>query len=738
MPVPPHLDDTSNVQFRGDGKMRQVTQDLRTGEIRLEKAPLPVVRPGALLIETRVSLISAGTERSLLEFGQANLLNKARKQPERVRQVLQKVRSDGLAQTLQTVRSKLAEPLSLGYSNVGRVISVGDGVSGFEVGDRVVSNGHHAEAVLVPRNLCARIPPEVSDQDASFTVVGSIGLHALRLSKPTLGESFSIFGLGLIGLLTGQIGLANGLRVIGFDPKPERVRLGRQLGLTAYASQEVDVVSKARDFSRGEGVDGVLITATTPSHELIRQAAEMCRKRGRIVVAGVVGMHLERSLLYEKEISVQVSCSYGPGRYDRSYEEKGNDYPPGYVRWTEERNFEALLNLLERGKLQVSPLISRVYPLERASEAYRDLITGEPLGLLLEYAPEASPSAEAGTVLSLPSPRPIAGRPQIGLVGTGSFARSVLLPALKIAGAELRWVASEGGLSASRTAQEHSIPSATSDYREILKDPEVQALIITTPDALHAPLVIESLQAGKHVFVEKPLCQTREELREIREAYRTASAAGLILMVGFNRRFAPLSDTLKELVDRRAGPLSMQYLCNAGTVDSRHWLRDPEMSRGRLTGEVCHFIDYFRFLTSCPILEVSSFAMPSRSVPADSWTVQLRGGDGSLGSVNYFARGSRSFPKETIHIFFDGSILILNNFRSLTGAGKVRVARRFRTRGGKGHREEVASFLAAIAGQGPRPIPFEELVNSTEATLAASESASEKRFVRIVENGGFD
>ena len=512
--------------------MRQVYQDLKTGETRLAEVPRPSAGPGQLLIRSHASLVSAGTERMLVEFGKAGLIDKARQQPDKVRQVIEKIRTDGLMATLDAVRAKLDEPMPMGYCNVGTVIALGAGVHGFAIGDRVASNGQHAEFVAVPANLCATVPAAVGDEAAAFTVLGAIALQGMRLARPTLGEAFVVSGLGLIGLLTLQLLRAQGCRVLGMDFDAQRLALARQFGAeTVDLARDEDWASAAQAFSRGRGVDGVLVTASTSSNEPIRQAANMCRKRGRIVLVGVTGLELSRADFYEKELSFQVSCSYGPGRYDAEYEQKGHDYPVGFVRWTEQRNFEAVLDMLAEGKIDTGALVSHRFAIAQAAKAYETILGDAPsLGVLLQYpgAAAATP-ADAGAATVVATPAAHAGAPTgaatVGFIGAGNYAGRVLLPAFKKAGAAVKIVASASGASAGIAASRHGVELASSDARAVLEDPAIGAVVIATRHDSHAGLVCEALRAGKHVFVEKPLALALEELAAIREAYAGAAAA---------------------------------------------------------------------------------------------------------------------------------------------------------------------------------------------------------------------
>ncbi len=704
--------------------MKQVLQSLKTGAIEVAEVPAPAVRPGALLIQTRVSLISPGTERMLIEFGRANWLHKARQQADKVRQVLEKVRTDGLWAAWEAVRSKLDRPLPLGYCNVGTVVEVGPGVTGFKVGDRVVSNGPHAEMVCVPATLCARVPDGVSDEDAAFTILGAVALQGIRLAQPTLGESVAVIGLGLVGLLAVQLLKAQGCRVLGFDPDPKRVALARQFGAEAMVlATGSDPVSAAYEFSRGRGMDAVLITAATKSSEPIHQAARMCRKRGRIVLVGVTGLELSRADFYEKELIFQVSCSYGPGRYDPAYEEKGQDYPFGFVRWTAQRNMEAVLDLLAEGRLEVDPLISHRFPLDEAPRAYEVVLGAEPsLGILLEYAasaPAAGP--EARTVVVQPAPTTAGDRPGVGVLGAGNYATAALLPALRAGGVRLRCVVSSSGATGLHAARRFGFEETSTDPERVFADPATNAVVVATRHDSHARYVLRALETGKHVFCEKPLCLTLDELSRIESLYRQLAAEGRapVLMVGFNRRFAPLVMTMRRLLDGVAGPKALVITINAGAVPLDHWTQDPEVGGGRILGEACHFVDLARFLVGASIARWGRWSLPT---PArDCATLQLAFADGSTAAIHYLANGHRGFPKERIEVFVGGRVLQLDNFRVLRGWGWPGFQRRWFWRQDKGQRAAVMAFLSALR-TGRAPIPFDEIVEVHRVIISLAQA----------------
>jgi len=704
--------------------MKQILQHLKTGRMELAEVPCPPVGPGQVLIRTTVSVISPGTEKMLIEFSKANLLQKARQQPDKVKQVLDKIKTDGLAPTLEAVFRKLDEPLPLGYCHAGVVVETGLGVADVQPGDRVISNGPHAEFTCIGRNLLARIPPNVPDEHAAFTVPAAIALQGIRLVAPTLGEKVCVFGMGLIGLLTVQLLRAGGCEVLAVDLNPRRLELARRFGAqTVDLSNGADPVSAARGWTAERGVDAAIIAASAKTDDIVHQAAEACRKRGRIVLVGVVGLNLRRSDFYEKELTIQVSCSYGPGRYDENYEQRGHDYPLGFVRWTEQRNFEAVLAAMAGGSLDVGPLVSHQFPFDEALKAYQT-IEQDPaaLGVVLRYGDSADRSA---IVPVSQRPAAAAGKAVVGVIGAGNFAKAVLLPALAATGAELAWIADLNGPAARHAATKFSAENAACDYRPILNDARVHAVFIATGHHTHARLVCEALDAGKHVFVEKPLCLTRAELEEVEAAVRRHPSA--ILMVGFNRRFSPHTSRIRDLLTGRTAPLCMSMMVNAGPIPAEHWTQDPQRGGGRIIGEGCHFIDLLSCIAGAPVASVSA-AMVGQgpAVRDDKTSILLTFADGSVGTINYFANGARDYPKELLEVFSDGRVLRLENFRVTRGYG-FKGFKRFKTaRQDKGHAAELARFIAAVEQGGEPPVPFAQIRNTTEASFAAVRSARER------------
>lgn len=693
--------------------------------------PAPQAAPGGVLIRTTRSLISAGTERMLVEFSQAGWLERIRQQPGAVRQVLDKLRTDGLLPTVEAVRSRLDQPLPLGYCNVGVVAGAGAQVRGFSPGDRVVSNGPHAEWVSVPRNLCARIPEEVADDEAAFAVLGAIALQGVRLAAPTLGESFAVIGLGLVGMLAVQVLRANGCRVLGIDPDARRCDLARQFGaavLTLGGGE--DALAAAASFSHGLGMDGVLITAATTSNEPVTQAARMCRQRGRIVLVGVTGLTLERSEFYHKELSFQVSCSYGPGRYDPDYEARGNDYPVGFVRWTEQRNFQAVLEMMRSRQLDVRPLISHRFAFDDAPAAFELLAAGSGsyLGILLEYPAERIGELPAHSVtVAEPAQRDTAGTaPGIGFVGAGNHAARVLIPAFAESGARLCAIASNGGVSAAQCARKFGLARATTDAAALIGADDVDAVVIATRHDSHARMVVAALQAGKHVFVEKPLAIEAEEVDAIVQAWDAAGTAGRRpqLAVGFNRRFAPQVLRMRALLAGMREPKSLIATVNAGAIPASHWVQDPHVGGGRIIGEACHFVDLLRFLAGHPIVasDVVALGEPEAN-PGDSVAMTLKFADGSIGTVHYLANGHRAYPKERIEAFCGGRVLQLDNFRHLRGYGWPGFKALNLWRQDKGQRALVRAFVDAVRNGSDPPIPFDELIEVSRVVIALGEAA---------------
>eukprot|EP00456_Euglypha_rotunda_P013082 TRINITY_DN1382_c1_g1_i2.p1 TRINITY_DN1382_c1_g1~~TRINITY_DN1382_c1_g1_i2.p1 ORF type:complete len:720 (-),score=108.42 TRINITY_DN1382_c1_g1_i2:6428-8587(-) len=714
--------------------MKQILQDMAKGGTTLAEAPTPRASRMHLCIQSTVSLISAGTERMLVGFGKASYLEKARQQPEKVKMVFEKIQTDGLMTTIEAVQSKLAQPLPLGYCNVGVVGEVGAGAEDFKPGDRVVSNGPHADVVKVAKNLCARIPDAVDDESASFVVVASIGLQGIRLAQPTLGEAFVVIGAGLIGLLTVQLLRAHGCRVLAVDFDEAKLKLARQFGAsTCNPGMGEDSISAGLAFSRGQGVDGVIITASTKSNDPVTQAARMSRKRGRIVLVGVTGLELNRADFYEKELSFQVSCSYGPGRYDPAYEEKGQDYPLGFVRWTEQRNFEAVLDMLASGQLDVKPLITHRFAFERAADAYETLTQDKSgLGILLRYT--SAPSDRMARSVSLGSvARFEAQRPVMGFIGAGNYASRMLIPAFKAAGAQFHTIVTAGGINGVIHGERAGFSEASTDMEAMLANSIINTVAIVTRHDTHSRFVVEALKTGKNVFVEKPLAIRHDELVDVEAAYALAHAAtidghgktghGPQLMVGFNRRFSPQVQKIKSLLKSIGEPKSFLMTMNAGSIPATHWTQDNVVGGGRIIGEACHFIDLMRFLAGSPIVSIQARRMgdaPSVAVTEDKASLTLGFEDGSFGTILYVANGAASFPKERIEVFVAGRVLQLDNFRKLKGYGWPGFKKLNLWKQDKGQNACAAAFLQAIENGVPA-IPVNEIFEVARSTIDAAE-----------------
>lgn len=705
--------------------MKQIIQDLKSGATILEEVPVPQVKSGYVLIQTSRTLVSLGTERMLVEFGKANLIDKARQQPDRVKQVLDKIRTDGLQPTLEAVFNKLGQPLPLGYCNVGRVVAVGKGVNEFRVGDRVASNGNHAEFVCVPKNLVARIPDNVSDDEATFTVIGSIGLEGIRLLKPELGETVVVVGLGLIGLVVAQLLKANGCRVIGVDFDQQKIDLAAAKGIIAInAAQGVNPVQFVEELTGGVGADGVIITASSKSNDVIHQACEMSRKRGRIILVGVIGMNMRRDDFYKKELSFQVSCSYGAGRYDEEYENKGHDYPLAYVRWTEKRNFETILQAIASGLLDVKSLITETVDLDDYKAIYGDMHKRGSIASILKF----SAHPPMNRVVEVTGSSFKAGQGKIGIIGAGNYTSSMVIPCLVKAKALIKYIASAQGLNAKILAKKANVTLATSDYTEILKDDEVDLVVITTRHNLHAPITTEALKAGKSVFVEKPLCLNDNELCEILTAYKQAPA-GVTLTVGFNRRFSPYAVKLKQLCGE--GPKNIVATMNAGFISPEMWVHDLEIGGGRIIGEACHFIDLCSFITGSRIVAVCMNALGENPEEnTDNGSILLKYENGSNAVINYFANGSKAYAKERIEVYAQQKVFVINNWRRLEGYG----VKGFSKKSGsldKGQQSMFALLNERIIHGGEALIPMDSIVNTTRAAFAAIRSLKEKSWINI-------
>lgn len=706
--------------------MKQIIQDLKNGKTILEEVPVPAVKSGHVLIETTRSLVSLGTERMLVEFGKANYLQKAKQQPDKVKEVINKIKTDGLKPTINAVFNKLGQPLPLGYCNVGKVIAVGKGVEDFKIGDRVASNGNHAEYVSIPKNLVVKIPDNVSDEEASFTVIGSIGLQGIRLINPTFGETIVVVGLGLIGLITAQLLKANGCRVIGFDFDQAKVDLANSFGVLAVnPSQGVDQVKFVQTITENVGADGVIITASNKSNEIISQAAKMSRKRGRIVLVGVVGLDISRADFFEKELSFQVSCSYGPGRYDEHYEQKGEDYPLGYVRWTEKRNFEAILQAISNQSIDVKSLITERVSLLNFDTIYENMSGSKSIASILEYSPKVEAIKR---VISVNSNNFEGQKGVLGIIGAGNFTSAMILPSLKKCQASIKYIASSGGLSGTTLAKKFNISNSTSDYSEILKDEEVDLVMITTRHNLHAKMIVEVLKSNKHVFVEKPLALNIDELNEVLTTYNLKNKT---ITVGYNRRFAPLAQKMKSLLGKSETPINIVATMNAGSIPANVWVHDMEIGGGRIIGEACHYIDLCSFLTGSKVVSVCMNAMGKNPEEnTDNASILLKYENGSNAVINYFSNGSKAYSKERLEVYHQERTLVMDNWRKLKGFG-FKGFSSTSSRQDKGHQNQFNYLVDSIKKGGDAIIPVDELINTTKASFAAIESLKSNSWIKL-------
>lgn len=709
--------------------MKQIIQNLSNGETSLTEIPCPKNTNGNILIKSSASLVSSGTERMLVEFGKSNLFEKAKKQPDKVHMVVEKARKDGLLTTIDTIRSKLDQPLALGYCNAGVVLETTS--SNFSIGDRVVSNGSHAEVVRVPKNLCAKIPDNVDNESACFTVLAAVGLQGIRLIKPSLGESFVVTGLGLVGLLCVQILRANGCRVLGIDYDSQKCKIAKEFGAEIIdLSLKEDPILAAKNFSKGKGVDGVVIAASTNSDEVIHQSAQMCRIRGRIVLIGVVGLNLRRDDFYKKEITFQVSSSYGPGRYDPNYEEMGNDYPYGFVRWTEQRNFEAVLDMMSNGSINVKALISSKFDFDDAVEAYSLLGKTNTLGIVLKYSeiPENKLRASTVTINNSFINKFDEASPRLGFIGAGNYASRVLIPAFKKTGVILDSIVTSSGVSGTHHGNKNGFLVSSTDISDLWND-LINTVVIATKHDSHASLVLNSIKNVDNIFVEKPLALTIEELEKIDLAYKSSKNYGkLRLMVGFNRRFAPHIIRMKELLQDQKTPKSIIITVNAGQIDKSHWVQDPLVGGGRVIGEACHFIDLMLFLVGSPIKEFQTMMIgnsESIEVREDKASISILFEDGSMGTIHYLANGGNIFPKERVEVFCQNAVLKMDNYRELKGYGWPGFNKMKLFKQDKGQLACVQAFIDSIKHGMPSPIPYIEILESSRVAIEIAHSLRE-------------
>ena len=711
--------------------MKQIIQDLKKGNTILEEVPVPKVKPGQVLIKTSRTLVSLGTERMLVEFGKANYFYKAKQQPDKVKIVIDKVKTDGLRSTYESVVNKLNQRLPLGYCNVGKIIKLGKGVSEFKIGDRVASNGAHAEFVSIPKNLVAKIPKNVTDDEAAFTVIGSIALQGIRLCNPTFGETIAVIGLGLIGLITAELLIAAGCNVIGFDFDEQKVNIAQKKGIIAIClSSGTDPIKYALEYTNEIGVDGVIITASSKSDDIIHQAAQMSRKRGRIILVGVIGLNILRDDFFKKELTFQVSSSYGPGRYDENYEGKGQDYPIGFVRWTEKRNFEAVLHAISNKQLDVNPLITERVKLENYNEIYGDMRKSGSIASLLLY----DNKAQQDQLVQLNSNSYKGQKGVIGIIGAGNYTSSTLLPRLSKTKAHLKYIADLDGLLAKSLAKRFKIANATSDHQMIFQDKNVDTVMVITRHDVHAKLVIESLKAGKNVFVEKPLALNLEQLNEIIQAYTTPSHALTFspsLTVGFNRRFAPLAQKMKSLLGNSDAPMNIVATMNAGYILPEVWVHDIEVGGGRIIGEACHFIDLCTYFSGSRVKAVCMNALGKQpNENTDNASILLKYENGTNAVINYFANGSKSYSKERLEVFSQERVLIMDNWRKLKGYGFKNFSSKSSSQD-KGHTNQFNLLVERIQQGGGPLIPFDEIINTTKASFAAIQSLKEGKWIEV-------
>ncbi|MCA9092868.1 MAG: bi-domain-containing oxidoreductase [Planctomycetaceae bacterium] len=705
--------------------MHQVVQNVRNGRLSVTQVPEPLVRPGHVLIQNACSVISPGTEKMVIDLASKSLIGKARARPDHVRQIIDKMRTQGIFTTIQQVFEKLNEPIGLGYSSAGYVLACGAGVQNLKPGDRVASNGPHAGVVCISKHLCAQVPDNVPLEQGAFAVMGSIALQGVRLTKLGLGDTVLVIGLGLVGQIAVKLLKAQGCRVIGTDLDPSKCQLAVQMGADRAAPGIG--ATEVGQLTRGIGADAVLITAATKSDVPIEMAGACVRSKGRVVVVGAVGLNMPRQPFYLKEAEVVVSCSYGPGRYDAEYEERGHDYPVGHVRWTEQRNMQAILDLMSDGKLDVSPLISHRFEIEQAAEAYEMIKEGKQpyLGVVLNFSADEQSKRVARIELKAAKPTQKLG---VGCLGAGGFARMVLLPALKKAGGfHPRVLCSAGGLSATASGKIMDFDIVTADEQEVIQDPQVNVVFSITRHNLHARQVVESLKAGKHVFVEKPLAMTVEELADIERTLSEIKGEKPLVMVGFNRRFSPFATAVRDFFAPVKSPITVSIRFNAGSIPADHWTQNDLIGGGRIIGEGCHAIDLATYLTGSPVVRVFAESIGGPNAPQitdDQCFITLRHANGSISNIAYLAGGDKSYPKERVEVLGGERLAVIDDFREtlLTYRGKPKKIRGVQD---KGHRAEVVAFAEALTHGGASPISWEDLRSTTLASILAVQSLRE-------------
>jgi len=704
--------------------MKQVIQNFKTGELYVDDVPLPSLSEGMVLIENQYSLISAGTERGTVKVAQANLLNKARQRPDLVAQVIQNIKKEGLSATISKVRAKLDSLKALGYSTSGVVLTSMDTNGMFKTGDRVACAGvdyaSHAEIVAVPQNLVVKIPDEVSLEDAAFTTLGAIAMQGVRQAEARIGEKVCVIGLGLLGQITCQLLRANGCAVFGIDLSESFVKIANEHSADkAVLRNDPNLINACDNFTNGHGFDTVIITAATQSNDPVELAGELAMKKGKVVVVGVVPMNVPRDPhYYRKEIDIRMSCSYGPGRYDVNYEENGLDYPYAYVRWTEQRNMESFLDLLARKRINLKPLTTHVIDISEAEKAY-DIILGKVkehhIGILLKYSENENKSRSAINI----SNKPLSAI-NTGFIGAGSFAQSYLIPNVKSSGGSLDGVVTSRGITAKNVANKFGFNFCSSDVNDVLSNEKVNTVFIATPHSSHASLVLESLKAGKNVFVEKPLAINLEELENVIETKKKHNQP---LMVGFNRRFAPVSESIKKEFHNIGEPMVVNIRINAGFIPKDNWLQQKDTGAGRIIGEMCHFIDLMQYFTNSEPVKVFAECISSNNdkiTPADNIAIVIKFKDGSVGNLTYLANGDKGMSKELIEVFSGSKIGVINDFRDglIYKRGKATKLKS----SGKGHKEEVVAFINALKSGNESPISFRSICLTTLTTFKIHDS----------------
>ena len=720
--------------------MYQLIQNYKTGEIELADVPIPRCGANYVLVKNEASLISIGTERSIIELGKKSLLGKAKARPDLVKRFLDKAKKEGFLKTFQEALGRLDNPTPLGYSSSGVVIEVGKNVHTFSVGDRVACIGagyaSHAEYINVPENLCVKLPENVSFEEGAFGMLGIIALHGIRCANLTFGDKVAVVGLGLLGILTAQILTAYGIQVIGFDIDPNKVEFVKKLGIQNVTNNIDEFKNIVERYTKGYGADAVVVTAATKSDEPIHLGIEISRFRGKIVLVGVADIHPNRNEMWHKEVEIIVSKAGGPGSLDPIYENKGIDYPFGYVRWTENRNLEEFLRLISEKKIFLEPLITHRFPIENAIETYNNMLEnkgGPYIGVILKYPNSTTKSDKIKTINTKIK---VEGNIQVGVIGAGLFGKALLIPALsKIQGITLHTITTSKGFNAYHIAKKYNFINASTDFKTILDDKQIQSVVILTPHSLHAKMVIESLKAGKHVFVEKPLCISEEELKEIDDTYQPLGLQKEhILFVGYNRRFSPHSAKIKDYLKNRKDPLMIYYRINAGFVPSDHWVHSEEEGGSRVIGEICHFVDLIMYFTDSIPTQIFAQKVSGNNkttVNDDNVSIIIKFKDGSIGNIFYSASGDKAFSRERVEIYSEGNTLVIEDFKNsylwLKGKNK-----RFKTMNQEmGYKEELTHFMNVIKGNEILKLTYDEIYYSTLTIFKINESIQKNQVVYI-------